>query len=102
MIDVTILYSPDGSVSASIAPLEVFYAAGTRWDPCVSGSPEPRFTVTTVSVDGEPVVGGAGVRVVPDKSISAIEHTDLVLVPAGGTDIDVMIRKNAADDPVAA
>ena len=84
MIDVTILYFPDGSVSSSIAPLEVFYAAGTRWNLCVSTQPEPRFTVTTVSVDGKPVVGGAGVRVVPDKPLSAIQNTDLVLVPAGG------------------
>ena len=99
MIDVTILYSPDGSVSSSIAPLEVFYAAGTRWNLCVSSNPEPRFTVTTVSVDGKPVVGGAGVRVIPDKPLSAIEHTDLVLIPAGGTDIDVMLEKNAAAIP---
>src|SRR5215207_8272944 len=99
MIDVTILYSPDGSVSSSIAPLEVFYSAGTRWNLCVSSAPEPRFTVTTVSIDGQPVVGGAGVRVVPDKPLSAVEHTDLVLIPAGGTDIDVMIEKNAPAIP---
>ena len=102
MIDVTILYCPDGSVSSSIAPLEVFYAAGTRWNLCVSAVPEPRFTITTVSVDGQPVLGGAGVRVIPDMPLSAIEHTDLVLIPAGGTDIDVMIEKNAAGNPLAA
>ena len=60
MIDVTILYCPDGSVASSIGPLEVFYAAGTRWNLCVSSVPEPRFSITTVSVDGKPVVGGAG------------------------------------------
>ena len=99
MIDVTILYCPDGSVSSSVAPLEVFYAAGTRWNLCVSAAPEPRFKITTVSVDGQPVIGGAGVRIVPDLPLSAIEHTDLVLIPAGGTDIDVMIEKNAAAIP---
>ena len=88
MINVTILYCPDGAVSSSIAPLEVFYAAGTRWNLCVSAVPEPRFAVTTVSVDGKPVVGGAGVRVMPDKALSAVEQTDLVLIPAGGTDIE--------------
>lgn len=95
MIDATILYAPDGSVSSSIAPLEVFYAAGTRWNLCVSSDPEPRFKVTTVSVDGKPVIGGAGVRVVPDKPMSAIENTDLVLIPSGGTDLDVLIGKSA-------
>lgn len=99
MIDVTILYNPDGSVSSSIAPLEVFYAAGSQWNLCVSTVPEPRFSITTASVDGQPVTGGAGVCVVPDKPIAAIDHTDLVLVPAGGTDVDVMIEKNAAVIP---
>ena len=66
MINVTILYCPDGSVSSSVAPLEVFYAAGTRWNLCVSAAPEPRFSITTVSVDGQPVIGGAGVRIIPD------------------------------------
>jgi transcriptional regulator GlxA family with amidase domain len=99
MIDVTILYIPDGSISSSIAPLEVFYAAGSTWNLCVSSVPEPRFSITTVSVDGQPVIGGAGVRVIPDKPISAIEHTDLVLIPSGGTDVDTMIAKNAPAIP---
>jgi transcriptional regulator GlxA family with amidase domain len=99
MINVTILYCPDGSVSSSIGPLEVFYSAGTRWNLCISAVPEPRFSITTVSIDGGPVVGGAGVRLIPDKALSDIEHTDLVLVPAGGTDVDVMLEKNAAAIP---
>ena len=57
MIDVTILYSPDGSISSSIAPLEVFYAAGSKWNLCMSSVPEPRFSITTVSIDGQPVTG---------------------------------------------
>ena len=61
--------------------------------------PEPRFSITTVSVDGEPVLGGAGVRVIPDKKLSDIERTDLVLIPSGGTDVDVMLKKNAAAIP---
>jgi transcriptional regulator GlxA family with amidase domain len=99
MIDVTILYCPDGSAASSIAPLEVFYSAGTRWNLCVSAVPEPRFAITTVSVDGGAVVGGAGVRLIPDKPLSAVEHTDLVLIPSGGTDVDIMLERNAATIP---
>lgn len=95
MIDVTILYSPDGSAASSIGPLEVFYSAGTRWNLCVSAVPEPRFAITTVSIDGNAVVGGAGVRLVPDKALSAVTNTDLVLIPSGGTDIDLMLEANA-------
>ena len=95
MIDVTILYSADGYVSTSIAPLEVFHAAGTLWNACGGEAPNPRFRVTTVSVDGAPVPCGAGVHVIPDKPLSAIRRTDLVLVPTAGMDVDVMLRKNA-------
>lgn len=99
MISVTILYCPDGSASSSIAPLEVFYAAGSKWNPCVSPNPEPRFSIVTVSADGRPVTGAAGVRVIPDKRLSAIEHTDLVLIPSAGPDADVIVEKNAAAIP---
>ena len=99
MINATILYCPDGSVSASIAPLEVFYAAGTRWNLCMSSVPEPRFSITTASTDGKPVTGGAGVTLTPDKALADITSTDLILVPAGGTDVDVMLEKNAATIP---
>jgi transcriptional regulator GlxA family with amidase domain len=99
MINVTILYCPDGSVASSVAPLEVFYAAGSFWNLCVSAQPEPRFSITTVSTDGGPVHGGAGVRLSPDKSIADIEATDLVFVPSGGTSVDVMLQKNAPAIP---
>lgn len=99
MINVVIVYCPDGSVSSSIAPLEVFYAAGTRWNLCMSSVPEPRFSITTVSADGRPVIGGAGVRLIPDKALADVERADLVLVPAGGTDIDIMLEKNAGVIP---
>jgi transcriptional regulator GlxA family with amidase domain len=95
MIEATILYCADGPISSSIAPLEVFYAAGATWNLCMSIVPEPRFSVTTVSIDGRSIVGGAGVQVTPDKSIADIEHTDIVLIPAGGADIDALLEKNA-------
>lgn len=94
MIATTILYVPDGSASSSIAPLEVFHAAGSKWNPCVGPNPEPRFGITTVSADGRPVKSAAGVQVIPDTRISAIEHTDLVLIPSAGPDAESVIKTN--------
>jgi transcriptional regulator GlxA family with amidase domain len=99
VIDVTILYCPDGYLSTSIAPLEVFHAAGWMWNLCLGRAPEPLFRVVTASVDGQPVIGGGGVRVNPDLAIGAIERTDLVLVPTAGMDVDELLRKNAAAIP---
>ncbi len=95
MISAAILYCPDGSASSSIAPLEVFHAAGSKWNPCVGPNPEPRFGITTVSADGRPVTCSGGVRVIPDKRLSEIEHTDLVLIPSAGPDPDAVIETNA-------
>ena len=99
MIEVAVLYCPDGSISSSIAPLEVFYAAGSKWNPCVSPNPEPRFSITTVSADGLPVTGAAGVKVVPDQPLSAVERVDLVLIPSAGPEIASVIEKNRAAIP---
>jgi transcriptional regulator GlxA family with amidase domain len=99
VIEVAVLYCPDGSISSSIAPLEVFYAAGSKWNPCVSPNPEPRFSITTVSADGLPVTGAAGVKVVPDQPLSAVERADLVLIPSAGPEIDSVIEKNRTAIP---
>ena len=99
MISVAVLYCPDGSVSSSIAPLEVFYAAGSKWNPCASPNPQARFRITTVSADGLPVSGAAGVRVVPDKPLHAVARADLVLIPSAGPNVDELIAKNALAIP---
>jgi transcriptional regulator GlxA family with amidase domain len=96
MIDVTIFYCAGGHVSTSIAPLEVFHAAGWLWNMCVDQPPQPRFRITTVSPDGEPVACGAGVIVVPDKAISAVKRTDLVFVSSAGMDLDTVLARNGA------
>jgi transcriptional regulator GlxA family with amidase domain len=99
MFNATVFYSPDGPLSSSVAPLEVFYTAGSKWNLCVTPVPEPRFSLTTVSVDGKPVTGGAGVQVMPDKAIDEIEQTDIVFVPAMGGDIDVILKQNVTTIP---
>ena len=99
MIDVTVLYCADGYVSTSIAPLEIFHAAGLMWNMCVGRPAEPYFRITTASVDGAAVTCGAGVQVLPDKPLDAVEKTDLVFVPTAGMNVDVLLAQNAAAIP---
>jgi transcriptional regulator GlxA family with amidase domain len=99
MIDVMVLYCADGYVSTSIAPLEIFHSAGLMWNMCVGRPAEPYFRITTASVDGAAVTCGAGVRVLPDKRLDAVEKTDLVFVPTAGMNVDILLAQNAAAIP---
>jgi transcriptional regulator GlxA family with amidase domain len=99
MIDVTVLYCADGYVSTSIAPLEIFHSAGLMWNMCVGRPAEPYFRITTASVDGAAVTCGAGVQVLPDKPLAAVEKTDLVFVPTAGMNVDILLAQNAAAIP---
>ena len=95
LIDVTILYCRDGYVSTSIAPLEIFHAAGWMWNMCVGREPQPRFRLTTVTVDGRPIDGAGPTHIVPDKAVADVSETDLVFVPTAGLDINQLIEVNA-------
>jgi transcriptional regulator GlxA family with amidase domain len=95
MIDVTVLYCRGGYVSTSLMPIEIFHAAGYMWNLCLGQPPEPRFRITSASVDGRPVDGAGPTRLVPDKALKEIERTDLVFVPTAGFDVAELVRENA-------
>jgi transcriptional regulator GlxA family with amidase domain len=96
MIDVTVLYCRGGYVSTSLMPIEIFHAAGFMWNLCMGQPPQPRFRITSVSVDGRPIEGAGPTRLVPDKALTEIARTDLVFVPTAGFDVDELVRENAA------
>lgn len=95
MFDVTVLYCRGSYVSTSLMPLEIFHSAGFMWDVCMGREPNPRFNITSVSVDGNAVEAAGPVRLTPDKSLKQVERTDLVFVPTAGMDIDDLLSSNA-------
>jgi transcriptional regulator GlxA family with amidase domain len=95
MLDVTVLYCRGGYVSTSLMPIEIFHAAGYMWNLCVGIEPEPRFRITSASVDGRPVDGAGPTRLVPDKAIRDVKRTDLVFVPTAGFRIDDLLSANS-------
>ncbi len=96
MLDVTVLYCRGSYVSTSLMPIEIFHSAGFMWNVCMGQMPDPRFRITSASVDGNPVEAAGPVRLTPDKSISEIGGTDLIFVPTAGMDIDELLQSNAA------
>ena len=91
---VSILALSDGLPSTVIGPLEIFRYAGVVWNALTGGEPRPVFDVVSVSQDGREVVFADGVSIRPDKSVSQVRKTDLILVPAVGLDIDRVVAQN--------
>lgn len=97
MLDVTVVLFDDGYASTAMIPIEVFHSAGALWRELRGESPEPRFRVTTVSLDGRPVRAPyGGLHMTPQCGIEDVEDTDIVVVPTSGLQIDDKLIKNSA------
>ena len=69
MIQVTVLLLDGGHASTAIAPLEVFRSAGVLWQALRGESAEPRFAVSSASLDGRPVACDGALRIAADRPL---------------------------------
>ncbi len=99
MIDVTLLFLNGTSPSTAIGPLEVFNNAGRLWNVLTGLEPEPRFRVTTASVDGRAVSCDGPVKLTPIATLHSIRKTQLIFIPSTGLSLDDVIERNAAVVP---
>lgn len=97
MLDVTVILLDDGYASTALMPIEVFHSAGALWRELRGETPEPRFRVTTASLDGGPVRSPyAGLKMTPESGIDDIKRTDIVVVPTSGLAMDEKLIENSA------
>lgn len=96
MLDVTVVLLDGGMSSTAIMPMEIFHAAGTLWNALHDQPPQPAFRVRTVSLDGGPVRSPYGLDIQPQGAIADIVHTDLIVVPTSGLELDVKLVENSA------
>lgn len=97
MYDVTVVLLDDGYASTALMPIEIFHSAGALWRELRGEAPEPKFKVTTVSLDGRPVRSPyAGLMMTPQGGIADIERTDLVIIPTSGLAMDEKLIENSA------
>jgi transcriptional regulator GlxA family with amidase domain len=95
MIDVTLLFLDGSSPSTAIGPMDVFATAGKLWNVLTGQEPDPRFRVTTVSVDGRAVACDGPVQLKPIAALHSIRKTDLIFVPSTGLSLDDVVERNA-------
>jgi transcriptional regulator GlxA family with amidase domain len=96
MLDVTVVLLNDGLSSTAIIPVEVFHTAGALWHELHDRPPRPAFRVRTVSLDGGPVRSPYGLSIQPETTLDDIEHTDIIVVPTSGLDLDLKLVENSA------
>lgn len=96
MFNVTVVLFDDGYASTALMPIEIFHSAGALWRELQGECPEPRFKVTTASLDGKPVKSPyAGLQLTPEGGIDDIERTDIVIVPTSGLALDEKLLENS-------
>src|SRR5437762_10998438 len=95
MIDVTVVLLHGGLPSTSLAPLEIFSCAGTLWSLIMGTEADPRFRVRTATFDGRKTENMVPVTLEPTVSLADVRHTDLIVIPTAGVDIDAARTGNA-------
>lgn len=98
-LSVAVVLVDDGYASTAVGPIEVFSAAGTMWNEMCGADPEPRFHVTTASIDGTPVRSAYGLHISPDRAITELGPVDLVMVSASGPLPEEWMARHAAIPP---
>lgn len=97
MLDVTVVLLDDGYASTAVMPIEIFHSAGALWREIKGEEPEPRFRVTTASLDGGAVRSPyAGLRMSPQCAIDNVKRTDVIVVPTSGLAMDCKLIENSA------
>ena len=88
MTEVTVLFLDQSFSSTAVGPLEVFNHAGSLWNLLTGIKQNPRFRVTTASVDGRAVRCDGPIYIKPAAAIKDIRKTDLIFIPTTGLRID--------------
>jgi transcriptional regulator GlxA family with amidase domain len=93
--DVTVVLLDGGMSSTAVMPVDIFHSAGALWNDLHDRPAEPAFRVTTASPGGFPVRSPSGLTLTPEKSVEAIDRTDIVIVSTSGLDVDVNVIKGS-------
>ncbi|WP_404337625.1 GlxA family transcriptional regulator [Sphingomonas sp. MMS12-HWE2-04] len=96
VLDVTIVMFDDGLSSTAVMPTEIFHSAGSLWNALNGEAEHPAFRVHTVSIGGAPVRTPYGFAMTPDGPLEAVEHSDIVIIPTSGLDLDLKLIQHSA------
>ncbi len=93
-IRVTVLLLEGGLPSTAVVTIDILGSVGVI--PCLFNgeAAEPRFRVTTASLDGGTISAPFSLSLTAEKRLDEVGATDLVIIPAVGVDIDRAVEQN--------
>jgi transcriptional regulator GlxA family with amidase domain len=94
MRDITVLFLNDTFPSTAVGPVEVFRNAGTLWNVLTGKRAEPRFRVTTASVDGRAVQCDGPLKLHPELALKDVRKSDLIFIPSTGVGFNTVLERN--------
>ena len=94
IIDVTVIFLEGGTPSTAVTPVEILGSAGYLYQNLLGKNGERKFNVQTASLSGESVQTLSALELDPDCSIDEADPADLLVVSAGGVDLDLECRRN--------
>ena len=97
-LDVSVLVFDECTSLAPIGAMEILMTAG-RMHAAGTGSKEPFFNVRLVSLGDNPVISANGFPVQCHATISSVQRTDLVIIPALDGDVLSQLTANVACVP---
>ena len=92
--DITIVGTHGMLSSALTGAVDLFSLAGITWQHIHQDPAQPAFNVTLSSIDGKAFKCINGVVLSPKCALPAITHSDLVLVPTIGGDLEQVVKAN--------
>jgi transcriptional regulator GlxA family with amidase domain len=96
VLDVTVVLLEAGYASTAVGPIEVFHSAGLLWNWLHGAMPHPRFRVRIASIDGAAVTSLCSLGLKPELAIDDVKHTDIIILPASGWNVQDEIARNTA------
>lgn len=100
MIDAVVIFLEGGTPSTAVTPVEILSSAGYLYKTLQGKEGERKFNVQTASLTGESVQTLSALKLEPDYAIDDIETADLMVVAAGGGDLDIECGRNAKLPPL--
>lgn len=95
MIDTVVVLIEGGAPTTAVAPIEILSSAGFLYKKLKGSEGKRQFNVRTASLGGQKVQTVTPLKLEPDHSIDEIETADLIVVSAGGGDLDEICQQNA-------
>ncbi len=95
MKKVTILALNNPMAASVMGTMDIFCQVGVTWNHIFGEAPEPFFEVEIVTRDGNPVQCLNGAMIHPNRAISDVESTDLIII-SSFYDMDALASSEAS------